>query len=379
MESISYDDRSLLATPEATITIPKRLLVYGPGNSIIEARQFRPPLPTSSLNALTVLESATMTASGDAASTNALSILLEAAPSSVAQSVESALSSEYMAITSAFSLPSTTSSLSSRTVSPSAQPTISSDIETSTASVTPVSSLPSKLSTPSASTFMTVASQASSTSSSSSAASTTTAASTSHGAGQMKNASVVGISTGAAAAAVLLLLIAAFLWRRRSQGKAPFARRPSQSSSRRGSRHYPEEAWLYDPKMTPRAGSPPPEGRHIRDESATSLIPEPRRGTIELSSAPPSPPQHPTSPLLTPVLYPTGDERRSYSGSPSRERISSENSSPNGRRSRSSLAVSRMDLTRPMSAIWEEPGRAAVDARTGLLTPGWGGGVRHST
>ncbi|KAK3673351.1 hypothetical protein LTR78_006897 [Recurvomyces mirabilis] len=319
-----------------------------------------------------------MTDASQTASTNALSILLDAAPSDVAKSVESVISSLSTAFAGPSASPSNTPLIPTSLTSQPTRPTSFSTSAMLPSSVTPDSSLPTKISSPTPSTMMTVASQPITTSTSTSTPAPT-AASTSHGAGQLKNASVVGIATGLVAGAVLIFLIGIFLWRRRSQGKAPFAnRRPSQRSSRKGSKRvYPEEAFLYDPKMTPRAASPSLEGeRHSRDESATSLIPDPRRGTVELSSAPPSPPQRPTSPLLSPVAV--AEERRSHNGSPSRERRNSGGGSPSGRRSRSSLAVSRTDLTRPMSAIWEEPPRPSVDARTGLLSPGPVNMARHS-
>ncbi|KAK0803376.1 hypothetical protein LTR75_007958 [Friedmanniomyces endolithicus] len=296
---------------------------------------------------------------------------------------------------------------------------------------------------------------------------------------QLKNASVAGIATGLAAAFVLFTLAAIYLYRRHQQGKPlPFFSSSSSSGGRfsrlarsRGSKNnrdsqraFPESAWLYDPARTPpRTGSPPPqlpplehemqEDRHfssstlglgVGEGSASQmlLIPEPREGAVELGgSAPNSPPQGFSSPLLalptattrggsggrrgsgsgigigggaagagagaglgisgTRAESPPSQDRRRRSGSPSSgsgswgRRSTSQSPTP-GRRSRgNSLGVgSRTDLTRPMSAIWEElPSRGGggggggggvgggfVDDRTGLLAPISGGNLaRHST
>ena len=194
---------------------------------------------------------------------------------------------------------------------------------------------------------------------------------------------------------MIFVLAGVWAYRRRQQGKPIFGgiRKGSQRSSKRGSKRiFPESAWLYDPVRTPRDGSPPPQteqaaamaGGRSRAHSAASLIPEPREGAVELASAPPSPPLHPqpSSPLLAPVMSgarggsPGSSPRRS-SGSASPRRSGSQ--SPTGRRPRSSMGASRTDLTRPMSAIWEEPSRPSSEVRQGLLAPGNVNFQRHST
>ncbi|KAK0316782.1 hypothetical protein LTR01_000533 [Friedmanniomyces endolithicus] len=419
-----------------------------------------------------------MASSDQAASTNAVSVLLNVAPSSVVQSFESAFES-------------LTSDLLSPTSQPTAVPT-SQPQPTDVPSNTPPASLPASpptqntsppisspysqptaFSTPTPSTFLTATARPTSTTST---LSPTPPPSSSSSTGQLKNASVAGIATGLAAAFVLFTLAAIYLYRRHQQGK-PFPFLSSSSSSggrlsrlarsrgtntnRDSQRAFPESAWLYDPARTPpRTGSPPPrlpplehemqQDRHFSSSttlglgtgegsaSEVLLIPEPREGAVELGgSAPGSPVRGAASPLLAlPTATSRGggggrrgsgsgigigggaggagagagaglgisgaaaradsppasqQDRRRRSGSPSSgsgswgRRSTSQSPTP-GRRSRgNSLGVgSRTDLTRPMSAIWEEaPSRGGggfVDDRTGLLAPISGGDLaRHST
>ncbi|EMD01150.1 hypothetical protein BAUCODRAFT_199488 [Baudoinia panamericana UAMH 10762] len=319
--------------------------------------------------------------------TNALSVLLSAVPSDVAASFESAfdsLTSRLLAASSHQASSTTTTSISATTTqsnTPSTTPTILS-----------ISSTESSLSlTPTPSTFSTVSSRL--TSFSSTAPPTTSVTTASTNGGQLKNASIAGIATGVAAGAVLLILAGAYLFRRRQLGKPLFGRGGSRrSNGSGGKRVFPEVAWLYDPRMSPRQGSPTREveeraglahASHSRNNSSSSMnhIPEPREGVAELASAPASPQLHPrpTSPLLAPAApYVRGQspQGRPRSGSASPRRSGS--SSPGGRRSRSSFGASRTDLSRPMSAIYEEPPRPSVDARQGLLAPESINTQRHS-
>ncbi|KAK3073005.1 hypothetical protein LTR53_005778 [Teratosphaeriaceae sp. CCFEE 6253] len=345
----------------------------------------------------------------DPSTTNALSILLSAAPSELAASVESvfqSLTSELLA-----------SATQRRTETPTPEhpstsretPRPTSDRFTRGSRPTPsaTQSIAITTSSASSSTFLTIANAPTSLTSTTATPSTTAAAASQGLAHPLKNASVAGIATGLAAGAVLFALAALFLYRRRQQGKPlPFfgaggrgARTGSQRSSKRGSRRiFPEVAWLYDPSRTPREGSPPPprteadrEGQrergqememaHSRHESAASLIPEPRAGAIELSPAPHSPQLRASDPLLSPPMVGSGrDESPGRGSSDSASRSGGRRSgsgSPVGRKSRASF--SRPDPTRPMSLIWEEPPRPSMDARTGLLAPGTRSVQRHST
>lgn len=128
-----------------------------------------------------------------------------------------------------------------------------------------------------------------------------------------EHAATIGIATGAASGGVLAILAGVFLWRRRQQGKSPFAGRGGNG----GKGVYPEVAWLYDPNITPprsRAGS----------GSGQQLIPEPRPGSVEIGGTPIMGGHSPemrgvSSPLLAPVVAAsrdmTGGGRRSRSGS----------------------------------------------------------------
>ncbi|KAK3071632.1 hypothetical protein LTR53_008274 [Teratosphaeriaceae sp. CCFEE 6253] len=340
----------------------------------------------------------------DPSTTNALSILLSAAPSELAASVESvfqSLTSELLA-----------SATQQRTETPTPEdpstsretPRPTSDPFTRDSRPTPSATQSIAISTSSASssTFLTITNAPTSLTSTTATPSTTAAAPQGL-AHPLKNASVAGIATGLAAGAVLFALAALFLYRRRQQGKPlPFfgaggrgARTGSQRSSKRGSRRiFPEVAWLYDPSRTPREGSPPPpradregergqemEMAHSRHESAASLIPEPRAGAIELPPAPHSPQLRASDPLLSPPMVGSSrDESPGRGSSDSASRSGGRRSgsgSPVGRKSRASF--SRPDPTRPMSLIWEEPPRASMDARTGLLAPGTRSVQRHST
>ncbi|KAK0925183.1 hypothetical protein LTR91_012532 [Friedmanniomyces endolithicus] len=423
-----------------------------------------------------------MASSDQATSTDAVSVLLNAAPSSVVQSFESAfdsLTSDLLGPTSQPTAaptsqpqPTDTPFNTHPTSTPASRPT-----QNTTPPISSPFSRPTTFSTPTPSTFLTAA--AARPTSTAPTPSATLLPSTSSSTGQLKNASVAGIATGLAAAFVLFTLAAIYLYRRHQQGKPlPFFSSSSSSGGRfsrlarsRGSKNnrdsqraFPESAWLYDPPRTPpRTGSPPPqlpplehemqEDRHfssstlglgVGEGSASQmlLIPEPREGAVELGgSAPNSPPQGFSSPLLalptattrggsggrrgsgsgigigggaagagagaglgisgTRAESPPSQDRRRRSGSPSSgsgswgRRSTSQSPTP-GRRSRgNSLGVgSRTDLTRPMSAIWEElPSRGGggggggggvgggfVDDRTGLLAPISGGNLaRHST
>ncbi|TKA36558.1 hypothetical protein B0A54_13560 [Friedmanniomyces endolithicus] len=278
-----------------------------------------------------------MASSDQAASTNAVSVLLNVAPSSVVQSFESAFES-------------LTSDLLSPTSQPTAVPT-SQPQPTDVPSNTPPASLPASpptqntsppisspysqptaFSTPTPSTFLTATARPTSTTST---LSPTPPPSSSSSTGQLKNASVAGIATGLAAAFVLFTLAAIYLYRRHQQGK-PFPFLSSSSSSggrlsrlarsrgtntnRDSQRAFPESAWLYDPARTPpRTGSPPPrlpplehemqQDRHFSSSttlglgtgegsaSEVLLIPEPREGAVELGgSAPGSPVRGAASP-----------------------------------------------------------------------------------
>ena len=330
----------------------------------------------------------------DAATTNALSILLSAAPSDFAQSVESAFESVTSQLFQPTSQPTTAPSPTNPPSQRPGEPTRRPSPSTTPQPPSTTLSLAITSSPPTSSTLMTIANKPTSFSSTSTPSATAIPSS----GGQLKNASVAGIATGLAAGAVLFMLAGIYLYRRRQQGKPiPFfgargGSRGSQRSSKRGSKRiFPEVAWLYDPSRTPREGSPPPqedrergqemEMGHSRYGSAASLVPEPRDGAIELPSAPNSPPQRPSSPLLSPPMGGGRDrspENRRSSDSASRSGgRRSGSGSPSGRKSRQSF--SRPDLQRPMSAIWEEPPRPSVDARTGLLAPGTRNVQRHST
>lgn len=345
--------------------------------------------------------SSTAIAEGLAAATNALSVLLSALPSNVASSIESDINS----LTQQALGTSTTSNIIPGQTTSATRSTGHTTLSTITRSVSYTLSTTTQPST--LSTLVTATSTSSASSSSIATPSVSAAAATSSGNGQLKNASVAGIATGAAAGFAVIFLLALFLLRRRSAGKSPFGPRGSQRSSKRGSRRiFPEVAWLYDPAMTPKnqpaseQGSPhhsPNQstamlvseqqregaGMSGRNPSAYSLIPEPRDGAIEMASAPPSPAMHParsSSPLLAPgTALSTNDDpsRRSNSASPSGR---SGSRSPEGRKGRRSFGNSRTDLTRPMSAIYEEvPPRSSIDARAGLLKPPHIPNLRHST
>ncbi|KAK0347100.1 hypothetical protein LTR91_012916 [Friedmanniomyces endolithicus] len=418
-----------------------------------------------------------MASSDQATSTDAVSVLLNAAPSSVVQSFESAFESLTSDLLGSTSQPTAApTSQSQPTDTPSNAPPASLPASRPTQNTNPPISSPFSrptiFSTPTPSTFLTAAARPTSTTPTPST--TPLPATSSSTTGQLKNASVAGVATGLAAAFVLFTLAAIYLYRRHQQGKPlPFfssssgrfsrlARSRGTNNNRDSQRAFPESAWLYDPARTPpRNGSPPPqlpplehemqEDRHfssstlglgVGEGSASEmlLIPEPREGAVELGgSAPNSPPRGVSSPLLAlPTATSRGggggrrgsgsgigigggaagagagaglgisgaaaraesppasqQDRRRRSGSPSSgsgswgRRSTSQSPTP-GRRSRgNSLGVgSRTDLTRPMSAIWEEAplrgggggGGGFVDDRTGLLAPISGGNLaRHST
>lgn len=312
-----------------------------------------------------------------ATTTNALSILLSALPSSVVSNIES----EFESISHHIFNPATSNVQQISCTTVSSIPTTTFLTMTSPHRST-VPHIPS--------TLHTIISRPASTAKLSHAASMTATASSGSG-GSLPDASVAGIASGIAAAAVVGLLVCAFLWRRRKQGKVPFHQHPSKSSSsKRTSQHiFPESAWLYDPKVTPHDGfrSPQDGPGHGEDLSSINLIPHPRDGVLEMSSAPQSPPLHParpSSPLLAPELV--GLERtenpqgRRKSGSAFRNGRRSSSQSLGGRkRARSSVRNSRTDLTRPMSAIYEEPYRPSIDGRQALLAPLDRPPQRHST
>lgn len=166
-------------------------------------------------------------------------------------------------------------------------------------------------------------------------ATTTTAPPGTSAANPSKNAATIGIATGVASGFVLLGLAGLWLWRRRQQGRAPFAR----AGSNRSHRVYPEVAWLYDPDITPsrsRAGS----------DSGAHLIPAPRPGSVEIGGTPvlggASPEMRPagsSSPLLAP----------GFRGS--RDVV--------GSRSRSGSEVD-LDRLRPLSTLREETPRGSL-------------------
>ncbi|KAK4963294.1 hypothetical protein LTR10_000922 [Elasticomyces elasticus] len=331
----------------------------------------------------------------EAQTTNALSILLSAAPSEVVASVESVFQSLSAAILETSSQPTATPT-SRSTNSPPSRPTQTAstqppgrpnDRPTSRPEPSTTSQITSVSTTATSSAVTSITSTSSSSVTSTATPSATIAASS--GGGQLKNASVAGIATGLAAGAVLFLLAGMYILRRRQQGKPlPFfgakGSRGSQRSSKRGSKRiFPEVAWLYDPARSPRDAEAPREGMETemqedRHFSTASLIPEPREGAIEIGPAPDSPPQRPSSPLLAPLgrAESPRDPRRN-SHSPSSYGRRSGSGSPVGRRH-----LSGTDLTaRPMSSIYEEHApRPSMDARTGLLAPGSAMNMqRHST
>ncbi|KXT15701.1 hypothetical protein AC579_141 [Pseudocercospora musae] len=294
---------------------------------------------------------------------NALSVLLSALPSDIASS----LASEYHHFTSIIFPPANTerpetsglgetsrpasrlttfdtsmrsssrpqtTSMPPYTSRPTVRPTISQ----------PTTALTSITSTTSSTTLSTITRSSSTTSSI--AAATSTAAPTAAPTPQLANASVAGIATGVAAGAVVVLMGAFFLWRRRKQGKAPFARKTSQRSER----VYPEVAWLYDP-----APSPPPEGEMQDRHASERALLNPRSVATEMTpmiSAPGTPeltPARPESPLLPPVM--PAARGRSPAGSTSGSNRSSAGSSSGGRRSGRSSAGS----VGRMVPIFEEP------------------------
>ncbi|KAF7192850.1 hypothetical protein HII31_05833 [Pseudocercospora fuligena] len=295
---------------------------------------------------------------------NALSVLLSALPSDVVSS----FASEYHDFTSIIFRPASTerpetSELGEPTSRPSSRPTTSETSMrpstrpqmtsippfTSRPTMRPTTSHPTTSSTPitsaSSSTTLSTITRSSSTTSSIAAA-TSTAAPTAAPAPQLKNASIAGIATGVAAGAVVVLMGAFFLWRRRQQGKAPFARKTSQRSGR----VYPEVAWLYDP-----APSPPPEGEMQDRHASERALLNPQGGATEMTpmaSAPGTPelrPARPESPLLPPVM--PAARGHSPGGSPSGSNRSSLGSSSGGRRSGRSSAGS----VGRMVPIFEEP------------------------
>ncbi|KXT01941.1 hypothetical protein AC578_2562 [Pseudocercospora eumusae] len=286
---------------------------------------------------------------------NALSVLLSALPSDVVSS----FASEYHDFTSILFRPASTE----RPETPSSRPTT---VETSmrpstrpqTTSIPPSTSIPAirpatshpttsstSITLASSSTTLSTITRSSSTTSSVAAA-TSTAAPTAAPAPRLANASIAGIATGVAAGAVVLLMGALFLWRRRQQGKAPFARKTSQRSGR----VYPEVAWLYDP-----APSPPPEGEMQDRHAPESALLNPQGGATEMTpmaSAPGTPelgPARPESPLLPPAM--PAARARSPGGSPGGSDRSSAGSSSGGRRSGRSSAGS----VGRMLPIFEEP------------------------
>ncbi|KAK3650665.1 hypothetical protein LTR56_006070 [Elasticomyces elasticus] len=323
----------------------------------------------------------------EAQTTNALSILLSAAPSEVVASVESVFQSLSAALLETSSQPTATPT-SRSTNSPPSRPTQTAsnqppgrpnDRPTSRPDPSTTSQITSVSTTATSSAVTSITSTLPSSVTSTATPSATIAASS--GGGQLKNASVAGIATGLAAGMYIL--------RRRQQGKPlPFfgakGSRGSQRSSKRGSKRiFPEVAWLYDPARSPKDAEAPREGMETemqedRHFSTASLIPEPREGAVEIGPAPDSPPQRPSSPLLAPLgrAESPRDPRRN-SHSPSSYGRRSGSGSPVGRRH-----LSGTDLTaRPMSSIYEEhPPRPSMDARTGLLAPGSAMNMqRHST
>ncbi|EME82912.1 uncharacterized protein MYCFIDRAFT_211194 [Pseudocercospora fijiensis CIRAD86] len=289
---------------------------------------------------------------------NALSVLLSALPSDVVSS----FASEYHDFTSINFRPASTerpetSEPGQPTSRPSSRPT---NFQTSMrpssrphmtsipplfTSRPPTTSIPVTSTSTSSSTTLSTMTRSSSTTSSIAAA-TSTAAPTAAPSPQLANASIAGIATGVAAGAVLTLMAAFFLWRRRQQGKPPFARKSSQRSAP----VYPEVAWLYDP--TP---SPPPEGEMQDGHASERALLNPQGGAAEmtpLASAPGTPelrPARPESPLLPPVM--PAARRRSPGASPSGSNRSSIGSSSGGRRSGRSSAGS----VGRMVPIFEEP------------------------
>ncbi|TKA44213.1 hypothetical protein B0A54_04980 [Friedmanniomyces endolithicus] len=270
-----------------------------------------------------------MASSDQATSTDAVSVLLNAAPSSVVQSFESAFESLTSDLLGSTSQPTAApTSQSQPTDTPSNAPPASLPASRPTQNTNPPISSPFSrptiFSTPTPSTFLTAAARPTSTTPPPST--TPLPATSSSTTGQLKNASVAGVATGLAAAFVLFTLAAIYLYRRHQQGKPlPFfssssgrfsrlARSRGTNNNRDSQRAFPESAWLYDPARTPpRNGSPPPqlpplehemqEDRHfssstlglgVGEGSASEmlLIPEPREGAVELGgSAPNSPPR----------------------------------------------------------------------------------------
>ncbi|KAF2767841.1 hypothetical protein EJ03DRAFT_328858 [Teratosphaeria nubilosa] len=206
----------------------------------------------------------------------------------------------------------------------------------------------------------------------------------SSGDGQSSKSSVVGVTIGVLGGLFAVILAALYFRRRRS-------RRPTivsgVNSPRDSQRAYPECAWLYDPQMTPQAGSTrslplaPQESSNSTAQAVSSpavpsrhtsgtysLFPsvsEPRPGTVELPSNPPSPP--PRSRYLVSPLFGyeyAGARDRTDSAvsgvSPRRNSYSPvswdiRSASPGPSRSLRSACGSSMDLLqRPMSAIREE-------------------------
>lgn len=354
---------------------------------------------SSSLNALDILESAlpsSALASIDSEfSTFTSQVLAATSTQSSSQDATASTSGASSSDPSPESLPATHTVVASRQSSLTAAPTsrfprptgspASLNSPSSTASTANPASASSRPSSPS--TLMTIAAHPFVSSTSAAPSATSAAASSTS---QLADASVAGIASGLVAGAVVLFLIGLWLWRQRGQGKLPFSRKKTSScpsGQRSGKRYFPESAWLYDPVRTPHNASSPPEAHHDRSHPVESVnpqmastanliaVPEPRKGVVELASAPPSPPLDPraSSPLLASIapLPRAGSPEGRKSGSRSPRRKGGNGSeAPGGRRSRGSLAVSCADLQRPMSAIWEEPSRPENEVRQGLLDPG---------
>ncbi|KAH9838843.1 hypothetical protein Tdes44962_MAKER08162 [Teratosphaeria destructans] len=213
----------------------------------------------------------------------------------------------------------------------------------------------------------------------------------SSGDGHSSKVSAVSVTIGVLGG-LLAVILAALYYRRRRSWRPTIV--SGANSPRDSQRAYPECAWLYDPQMTPQAGSTqslplPPQGSSSSAAQAVSspavpsrhtsvtyaLFPsvsEPRPGTVELPSDTPSPPPAPrylvsllfgpegagARDRMDPAASAVSQGRNSYS--PVSWEIRS--ASPGPSRSLRSACGSSMDLLqRPMSAIREEVCRGPDD------------------